>query len=222
MDIKSNFLKDLKIVILDDSRAFAEYIRGVVTQSGATATVFFDSMQALQHLKESDADLILTDLEIPGMNGLEFVSTIRSIPKLADVPVLVLTGKEDEQTMVEAISAGADAFAVKSTIRVTLLAHVTALARLRNTFKEATKGKQLSAVQALIGTYKHDFGNSLAIVDGKFKKLLRTHVQLQEDDAAKSVTAGLVRLITTLRQLNELRNYNEIDYAGQSKILKTD
>ena len=216
------YLASLNVVIVDDSRSFLAGMSSIVSPHLARVEAFTSVSEALMSMLTTPPDILITDIEMPDLNGFDFIKTIRSNAIFSDMPILVLTGKEDGYNMTSAIQAGADAFLIKSTVRECVLPQLVALARLQTTFKTATKGKQLDAVQALIGTYKHEFGNALAAIDGKVRKLTRTFPETAKDDSIESVHKWIGRMVDTLKKLDELRQYEEKKYVGTSTIIETE
>ena len=214
-------LKHVKLAIVEDSRSFAAGLKAMVEEHVAGVEIYLDGRAALEAFKRSSPDIIITDLEMPGFDGYELVAAVREISSLHDTPLLVLTEKEDTATMAQIIGLGADAFVVKSNVRETLIVHLLALARFRDIYRRATQGKQLEAVKALIGTYKHEFGNAIAVIDGKLRKLKKEHPHLTDDPSYQTIMKWTDHLIETLQKLDRLRNYEEKEYVGASQIIKT-
>ena len=209
-----------RIMIVDDSRAVLEGIRLIL--SNAQHQVFCTTLpkEALTQLETFNPDLIICDLDMPEMNGYEFIKAVRADVARKSTPILVLTGVNDSRAMAQSILCGADAFTPKETIRYAIEPQILALLRIKCIREEALRGKQLSAVQTLIGTYKHDFGNLLAIIEGKTRILIKNHPELEKDPSLQSIQNSAARLLETLKKLDELRTYEEIDYSKGSKTLK--
>ncbi len=105
------------------------------------------------------------------MNGLELIKKIKTNKELETVPVLMVTGSMGPDILVKMMMNEADAFLNKSDLNNHLMAQLVSLVRVRLIYKETIKVKQLFAIKSLVGTYKHEFGNILAIIDGKLHKL---------------------------------------------------
>ncbi|MEE9255926.1 MAG: response regulator [bacterium] len=87
-----------RILIVDDSGIARKFIRRCLEMSGCEDATFFDAedgAKALEILQESPADLILTDLNMPVMEGAEFLKRVKEDPKLKDIPVLLITSAEN-------------------------------------------------------------------------------------------------------------------------------
>ena len=219
-DILARILEGKNIVIIDDSRAFIAGLKSLIEESKCQVFDFTDPELALSQLLEIKPDLVVTDLQMPTKDGFFVVEQIRNQQIFDEVPILVLSGNGNPDTMLEAILAGADAFANKSSIRENFIPQLAAMARLRSAYMKVSKGRQLDAVQSLIGTYKHEFGNALAAIEGKLRKLEKSHQSIQSDESLESIKKWTHRMHGTLKKLNSLRKYEEESYASTSKILK--
>jgi DNA-binding response OmpR family regulator len=104
---------DLKILFVDDDPILREF--AVVHLSTETATVqtIADGEEALAALQAEPADVMLLDLELPQMHGFEVLRRVRENPDLADLPIVVVTGREDVAAIDRAYAEGATSFVAK-------------------------------------------------------------------------------------------------------------
>jgi peptide-methionine (S)-S-oxide reductase len=184
-----------------------------------------EAQSYLDHLKESKAFVrdVVTELESHDMSGYEFIYNIRSCETSKYPFILALTeGKGSSPELKTLMECGADAFGSKDSIHHTLQPQIQALLRLKDIYEFASEGKQLSAVKALIGTYKHEFGNAIAILDGMFRKLIKNHPMIGADAASKSIQDSIKRMESVLTKLSKLREYNEEVYSEDANILKVE
>jgi len=99
-----------RIVIADDSALARMFIRRCLEIAGlgdATFVEAVDGHDALQKLREAPADLLVTDLTMPNMNGVELVRRISASPRLSGLPVLVVTSAGNEEQRRELYKLGA-------------------------------------------------------------------------------------------------------------------
>jgi signal transduction histidine kinase len=89
-----------------------------------------DGFQALQILGNLQPDLILLDVMMPGLDGFEVCRRIRSTPRLAEVPIIILTALDDRASLLQGIESGADDFLRKPIDRQELVARVRTITRL--------------------------------------------------------------------------------------------
>lgn len=107
-------LKDsLRILLVDDDPILREF--AIVHLSSETAEVrtAADGVEALEMLERSPVDLILLDLEMPKMDGFDVLQRLQEQEHTIDIPVIVVTGREDVGAIDRAFNAGATSFVVK-------------------------------------------------------------------------------------------------------------
>jgi CheY-like chemotaxis protein/HPt (histidine-containing phosphotransfer) domain-containing protein len=104
------------LVVVDDSRTVRERHRSVLTAVGYDVRTAADGAEALRLLSERPADAVITDLDMPGMDGLRLTEAIRERPELSRLPVLVVSSHGDDQTRHRLLGAGADAFLPKDRV----------------------------------------------------------------------------------------------------------
>lgn len=115
-----------KILVVDDDEALAEMIGIVLRNDGFDLTFCATGDGALEAFRAADPDLVLLDLMLPGMDGIEVCRLIR---EEADTPVVMLTAKSDTADVVRGLEAGADDYVPKPFKPAELIARVRA--RLR-------------------------------------------------------------------------------------------
>ncbi|MET1036505.1 MAG: MtrAB system response regulator MtrA, partial [Arthrobacter sp.] len=121
-----------RVLVVDDDEALAEMI-GIVLRNDDFDPVFcHDGAQALEAFRASKPDLVLLDLMLPGMDGIEVCRLIRAE---ADVPIVMLTAKSDTADVVRGLESGADDYVPKPFKPAELIARVRA--RLRPGEKHA-------------------------------------------------------------------------------------
>jgi two-component system, chemotaxis family, sensor kinase CheA len=103
-----------RVLIVDDELMVRELERSILSRAGFEVVAAADGAQALQLLREQQVDLVLTDLEMPGVDGFALTRAIRADARLTSLPVLVLSGHEGGRDRRRVLDAGADAFLVKS------------------------------------------------------------------------------------------------------------
>ena len=121
-----------KILIVDDEVVLAETISYNLEQAGYQVIVAGDGTSALEMARRELPNLIILDLMLPEMDGLEVCRQIRREPGIATTPILMLTAKGDEIDKVVGLEVGADDYVTKPFGRRELLARVRALIRRTN------------------------------------------------------------------------------------------
>jgi two-component system KDP operon response regulator KdpE len=126
-----------RILVVDDETQITRVLRRSLSSQGYEVQVAEDGEEALGVFKQWNPDLVITDLSMPGMSGLELCRRIR---KTSNVPIIVLSVKGEESMKVEALDTGADDYITKPFGIDELFARIRVALRHTNmlSFKEGT------------------------------------------------------------------------------------
>ena len=103
-----------RLLVVDDALTVRELQRTILERAGFDVTVASDGIEALAHLENETFDLVLTDVEMPRMDGFELTEHIRNHPTLANLAVLIVTSLASDADRERGMSVGADGYIVKS------------------------------------------------------------------------------------------------------------
>ena len=112
-----------KILIVDDEKTISDIIKYNLEKEGYTTVVAFDGEEALSKVSEEDPNLIILDLMLPKIDGLEVARQVR---KTKDTPIIMLTAKDSELDKVLGLEMGADDYVTKPFSNRELVARVKA------------------------------------------------------------------------------------------------
>jgi len=101
------------VLVVDDNPDMRAYVSSILRQAGYQVKTARNGAEGCKIAKESLPELIVTDLMMPVVTGLEMILTIRSEEKLKGIPIILLTAKVDEDTRIEGTERGADAYLAK-------------------------------------------------------------------------------------------------------------
>ena len=120
----------MRILVVEDQRPLANRIRDVLKEERYQVELAFDGETGLEKALTEDYDLVVLDILLPGINGVEVLKEIRETG--ADVPVLMLTAKDKIQDKVAGLDAGADDYLTKPFAIPELLARIRSLLRRKS------------------------------------------------------------------------------------------
>lgn len=118
-----------KILIVEDEQDILQLVRHYLEKEGFRPVTAMSGLEALKKVKEDKPDLVVLDLMLPEMDGLEVCKRLRSVPDTAMLPILMLTAKAEESDTVVGLELGADDYVTKPFSPKTLVARVKALLR---------------------------------------------------------------------------------------------
>jgi len=120
-----------RVLVVDDQQVIRRSLDRLLSAEGHEVVAVPDGSLALDAIGRFDPDVVLLDLMMPGMDGIEVCRRVREDPTLRFTPILMLTGAWDSRSRVEALDAGADDFLSKPPERSELMARIRSLMRLR-------------------------------------------------------------------------------------------
>ena len=160
-----------KILIVDDDAQIRKLVRVNLEGRGYNVEEAVDGEDAIAHLKATTFDLLILDLVMPGMSGIEVCAWVR---ERSDVPVIVLSAHDDEEQKVRALDAGADDFVTKPFGYEELLARIRAVRRrIPATVPAVQPSNQIKVDGLVVG-----LDSRRAFVNGTEMHLTRTEFAL--------------------------------------------
>jgi two-component system, chemotaxis family, chemotaxis protein CheY len=119
----------LRVLVVDDSSLVRLYYRNVLEQAGFEVEQAINGIEAMEKVLAQAFDLLIVDVNMPRMDGLSFLRTLRrSAPEVATLPALVISTECEPQDIEDARAAGANFYLVKPVSDADLRRHVAALA----------------------------------------------------------------------------------------------
>jgi len=138
-DIENYFFslskRSLSMVIIEDDLDLSVYLRETFDKQ-FKVTVFMDGLEASEKITESSPDIIICDLMLPGMNGLDLTAKLKEDPETSHIPVIMLTAIHEEESMTKGLVSGADCYLTKPFNTNALKAQVVSIIKSREKFKE--------------------------------------------------------------------------------------
>jgi DNA-binding response OmpR family regulator len=120
-----------QILVVDDDKDIAGYLSAVLTLAGHKTSEVYSAEEAIESIKISIPDLVLTDLMMPGLGGLGLLGFLKNESSLPFIPVIMVTALHDTVDKAAALEAGADDFLNKPVNKAELQARVQSLLRLK-------------------------------------------------------------------------------------------
>lgn len=134
------------ILVVEDDERISKIMSNVLGTGGYLTYAVKDGLEAVEFIKDNVPDLIILDLMLPGLDGIEVLKRVRENPLTMEVPVIVVTAVDDFKTKIKGLYIGADDYLVKPVKSLELLARVKANLRkyqanklIRDALKDGAK-----------------------------------------------------------------------------------
>ena len=191
-----------KVLVVDDEKLIVKGIRFSLEQDGMEVDCAYDGEKALECAKNKEYDMILLDLMLPKMNGLEVCQQIR---EFSDVPIIMLTAKSDEKDELQGFDLGVDEYITKPFSPKILVARVEAILRRSNVLA-ADDTMEAGGIE--LNKAAHE-----VLIDGKSVELSYKEFELLAYFMSNQGVA-----LSRERILNNVWNY---DYFGDARTIDT-
>jgi two-component system alkaline phosphatase synthesis response regulator PhoP len=162
------------ILVVEDDEAIQELIGYNLTKEKFRVTRVATGEDALRKLRTETFNLVLLDLMLPGIDGLEVCRTIRKNPATETLPVMMVTAKGEESDIVSGLELGADDYIVKPFSPRVLVARIKALLRRKRKSETATAATPVEINSIAIHPGRHEvtvFGHSVDLTNMEFRVL---------------------------------------------------
>ena len=222
------------ILIIDDNRTIRQQICATLQGTDLFETYHEagDGIEGFKTLLSEQIDIILCDLEMPGMDGYKFLRMVASREELMDIPVIMLTSHEEQEAKIRGLEAGASDYVTKPFYPAELLARVKVqlkIKSLQDSLKESNRQlKELSQTDALTGlanrrrlmdilsveferSRRNDTPFSLLMIDLDHFKKINDNYGHQEGDVVLRSLAEL--MLSHLRQYDTAARFGGEEFS---------
>ncbi len=197
-----------RVLVVDDNADLRTYIHGLLAPH-YEVMLAVDGRAALQVAREQHPDLILSDVMMPQMTGIELISALRALPETASIPAILLSARAGEEATIEGLSAGCDDYLTKPFTAQELLARVRTHLQLARTRKMLIAELQQTnrELDAFSYSVAHDLRAPLRAISGFSEMLVEEHsAQLDAEgrrllDVVRDSTYRMSQLIDDLLHL---------------------
>ena len=191
-----------QILIVDDEKMIVKGIKFSLEHDGIEADVAYDGETALEMIKSKEYDLVILDVMLPKLDGLQVCQMAR---EFSDVPIIMLTAKSEDMDKILGLEYGADDYMTKPFNVVELKARVKAILRRTRSVKEK-KGNMLE-----IRGLRIDFDSRTVFVEGK-----EVNLTAKEFDLLELLARNVGKVYSRENLLNIVWGY---DYPGDVRTV---
>ncbi len=169
------FMANDRILVVDDEEDLAELVRYNLTKEGFQVTCVGSGELALGEARSQVPDLIVLDLLLPKVDGLDVCKQLKSDPKTQHIPIVMLTAKSEEVDMVTGLECGADDYITKPFSPRVLLARIRSVLRRRSKAAADDDPEALRIANLLIHPGRHEVLVNGTAIDLTFTEFRLLH-----------------------------------------------
>jgi signal transduction histidine kinase len=189
------------ILVAEDDPPSAAVLRAVLVRAGYEVSVVEDGASALAHLERHGApDVLLLDWMLPGISGIEVCDRARQRWDALELPILMVTARDDAESISAAFDAGASDYLTKPFLGAELRSRIAAQLRIRRMVEERRRmedhlreREKLSALGLLVSSVAHDLSNPLTAISGYAQMLLHDEADARRAEDLRQILGGVDR-----------------------------
>ena len=218
----------LRVLVADDDPEICSLIVSVLGEFDAEIEVASDGGEAWSLFEEWRPDLVLLDVDMPIVDGIEVCKRIRELDEDHEAFIVFLAERDHPETLDTLLDAGGDEFIAKPTtpedLRARLIVsrrRIAQYADKRRAEVELVDARRLSAIGETTLSLQHEINNPLSALLGNAELLL---MEMREKGESNELLVVIheqaMRIADVVRRLRRLENPESVDYVGGTKIIK--
>ncbi|MCK6614186.1 MAG: response regulator [Ignavibacteriaceae bacterium] len=213
-----------KILIIDDQHDNALILYERLTREGFRVHIEYNGKDGISYANAENPDLILLDIMMPDMNGLEVCRHLKNNPRTAFIPIILVTAKNSPQDTEEGFKAGAFDYIKKPFDKLELFARVKSAIRHRETQELLLEAEKVSTYMATVVTTNHKIKQPLTLINlagTAIKRELTKEEIIRENIAKKleTIEAAVLDIKDVLEQLNRIEKPRISEYVRDIKMI---
>lgn len=209
-----------KILIIDDDKMNGELTRKKLERRGFTVELHLSAMDFLQQVEDSKLvfDLVLLDIMMPDISGLEVLNQVRKKYNSFDLPIILVTSKDEADDIVVGLKEGANDYITKPVNIDIASARINTQLKIKELLSDSLHSKQISTINTMVTTLNHEINNPLAIAIGNLtiSKEKIDHIRIEKALKALERITQIVKKIEAISQ----GDMEEVAYSTNVNMYK--
>ena len=205
------------VLIADDSADIRAYVRSHM-EGRYRILEAADGREALEVVRESTPDLVISDLMMPEMDGLGLLSAMRASPDTDFIPIVILTAKATEEDLLSALERGADAYLTKPFSVRELQVRIDALIKARQRLKQRFAQQRPSRARPQVAPVEEGFSGSDAAFLARVKEVISDHLSDEDFDIQQMADEMRVSRNTVHRRLKAMVDQSPSELLKSARL----
>ena len=207
------------VMLIDDSSMMLKAFEGMLSVLDVDILSYSNPREAIDSFSKRVPSIVITDLEMPELTGLEIIEKIRNQQAWKKIPIIVLTSHDEDKNIISCLQAGANDYLIKRSNPEVFLVKI-------QNFLELTKLHDMEKAQESMATYKatvvslnHEFNNIISIVSLYLEQSVKKEI---DDKLRENLDNSLRRLVQKIKDFRKIESIQVESYVGDTKMINTE
>lgn len=208
------------VLIVDDNATNLCIMEAMLDKAGYHTIVTDNSLECLEILKNMTPDLILLDIDMPDVNGLEVCRMLQHDPRTGEIPIIFVTGLTDNKTINDAFEFGGTDYIKKPINRVELLARIKSVLSRQKYKQSLLEKERLAGVLEMAGAVCHELNQPLQVIQLYVDAINSAKIKEKSvRDALEQIHRQTVRMGSITKKIMQITKYESRDYLEGVRII---
>jgi CheY-like chemotaxis protein len=212
--------KKTRVLVVDDNPVNIRLIRAILEKEGYETMSAIDGPAAIEVVMTGKPDLVLLDIFMGEMSGLDVCRIIKSEKETKDTPVIFVTGNTDDDVLQKAFESGGTDYVRKPINKAELLARIRSVLTQKGLMEKIVEQEKLQGVLEMAGAVCHEMNQPLQAVAWAVELLLNeAALGGPLSSAVRDIDRNIEKIGTITRKLQRITRYETMKYVGDTKII---
>lgn len=208
------------VLVVDDNPVNTKLVQTILEKEGYDTVGAMDGPSAVQAVRIGKPDLVLLDIFMGEMSGLDACRIIKGEKETRDIPVIFVTANTDDAVLQKAFESGGTDYVRKPVNRVELLARIRSVLTQKMLTEKIVEQEKLQGVLEMAGAVCHEMNQPLQAVTWATELLLdETALEDRLSSAVRDINRNIEKIGSITRKLQGITRYETMEYVGNTKII---
>lgn len=212
-----------KVLLVDDDQMNGQLLHKRLTKRGFDCDYVSSGKECLEALSTQEYSIVLLDILMPDISGIEVLNEIRKEKSNLELPVIMVTAKDEAQDVVDALKKDANDYLTKPVNIDIAVARINTQLKILDLVQESLISKQLSTINTLVTTMNHEINNPLAIAVGNLsilkEKVDEQYVDIERIKKAMDALKRITEIVKKIEQIGK-GDMEETAYSKEVNMFK--
>lgn len=211
------------ILIVDDNPVNLRMEQRMLSKKGYRTAVATNAAGCIQAARKLKPDLILLDIVMPEMNGLDACKVLRRDERTKDIPVIFVTGRTDDEVLQEAFESGGTDYVRKPVSATELLTRISSALSQKILIQKLLEEEKLDGMLEMAGAVCHELNQPLQVISGYSTLLMMDMAENHElYGYVTEIREQVERMAAITKKLMGITRYEACHYVGKTRIVDID